>query len=92
MTFKVNDKVKPSPEFDFDMFSGPANKDSVGTIVALTEAAPEEGSYGLLLVDWDGEVNDHTTTEHTGFVSAADMEKDAVLARLIRGMSVVAAE
>jgi hypothetical protein len=92
MTFKVNDKVKPSPEFDFDMFSGPANEDSVGTIIALTGVTPEEGSYGLLLVDWDGVVNDHTTAELTGFVSAADMEKDAELARLIRGMSVVAAE
>lgn len=95
MTFKVNDKVKPSADFDFDMFGGPANADAVGTIIEIIEISPprpDASFYGLILVDWDGEINDHTTAEYTGFATAAEIEADPKLGDMIRGMSVVAAE
>jgi hypothetical protein len=90
MTFKVNDKVKPAPEFNFALFHGPANADSIGTVIEVQ--APSAGFHGLLIVDWDGNVNDHTTAEFTGLVPKEELDNDPALKELIQGMSVVAAE
>lgn len=53
---KIDDRVKPHEDFNYEMFTGPASAEDRGTVVDFNE------DIGLVLVKWDGngEVNDHT--------------------------------